>query len=246
MNVWITRTAAATAVVLGLGIGFGVAASAAPIPTPTPSSSATTVSGAVAAELAYLRDEERLAHDLYLAIAELYPGDAAPFTRIAGSEQRHFESVGLLLERYGLADPAAGQRAGSYANAQLSKLYQDLLAKAKGSLADAHAVGITVEKTDIADLEKVLAQDSLPADVTRVMSSLKTGSEHHLAAFTALADGKSVGQRDGTGQRNGYRRAKGNPDSRQGRGQRAGSTTDTDHGQDYGRTGERPADCPIR
>lgn len=238
---WITRTAAAAVAVLGLGIGITAVATAAP-PTPTPVASAG-VDAALADELTYMREEERLARDLYQAISELYPDDATAFSRIATSEQRHFESVGLLLTRYGIADPAANASAGTYADDVLTTLYAELLAKAKGSLADAYGVGVTVEKTDIADLEEILATSGLPADVRQVMSSLLAGSQNHLAAYTALVDGRTVGAANGTGMRNGRRWSDDSTTTgNQGRGAGAGAAD----GRGYGRTAARPADCPLR
>ncbi len=246
---WITRTTATAVVALGLGIGITAVATAAsptPTPTPTPVVSAT-VDAALAKELTYMREEERLARDLYQAIANLYPDNATAFTRIANSEQRHFESVGLLLTRYGIDDPAANSTAGTYADDGLTKLYADLLAKAKESLADAYAVGVTVEKTDIADLEEILESSTLPSDVKQVMSNLLAGSENHLATFTALADGKTVGNADGTGAGNGRRWSDDSTTTGNGNGANAkGSGAGAGNGQGYGRTGERPADCTLR
>lgn len=138
-----------------------------------------------------MREEERLAREVYLKIAELYPEDATAFTRIAASEQRHYEAVGTLLQRYGIDDPAENSSVGKYGFEELTTLYADLTKRAAGSLDEAAAVGIMVEETDIADLNAVLETDGLPADVERVMSNLKTGSEHHLEAFKALAAGET-------------------------------------------------------
>ncbi len=56
--------------------------------------------------LAAMAQEEKLAHDLYVAFGDRY--DAAIFDRIAGSETQHLTIVRALLDRYGLADPTAG------------------------------------------------------------------------------------------------------------------------------------------
>ena len=54
-------------------------------------------------------------------------------------------------------------------------------------LADAAQAGITVEQTDITDLEQMLAATDAE-DVQLVLTSLLDGSRHHLAAFERLAD----------------------------------------------------------
>ncbi|MFZ4487414.1 MAG: DUF2202 domain-containing protein [Candidatus Nanopelagicales bacterium] len=56
------------------------------------------------------------------------------------------------------------------------------------SLKAAGGVGVTIEKMDIADLDRALAANPA-ADISRVLESLRSGSTRHLAAFerTALA-----------------------------------------------------------
>lgn len=253
---------AATIATLSLGLGITAAANATPAPAPEPTTAtATTVDTAVAQQLSYLRDEERLAHDVYLAIAKLYPDNAAPFTRIATSEQRHYESMGLLLTRYGLPDPSAGKAAGSYANPALTQLYATLMTQAKVSLAEAYKVGVAIEQTDIADLKKL--SSTAPADVKQVFANLEAGSNHHLAAFTALRDGKTLGMGNGTGMQNGRgnRGQAAQPSSGTtpvagqgarrggGYGAGAGNTQGVRQGNGPGAgrngTGTRPADCPV-
>lgn len=249
MKTWHKQAIAVSAIVAGLGLGASAAATAAPnqIPTPSPTTTATaTVSADVAKDLAYMREEERLARDTYLAIAKVYPANATQFQRIANSEQRHYDSVGVLLTRYGLSDPSAGKAAGSYAYPTLTELYTTLLAQAKTSLTEAYKVGVAVEQVDIADLNKALAT-TLPVDVKAVFGNLKAGSDNHLAAFSALRDGKAVGIGTGAGMggpqngRGGYgRQASADPSSTPAPGYGAG--------QGYGRNGgqARPADCPLR
>lgn len=204
MKTWKIRTAAAGAVVIGLGLGVAVAASAAPVPTPSPTPSSSTtattsVDAAVAKQLAYVREEERLARDVYTAIAKLYPDNATQFTRIATSEQRHFDAMGVLLSRYGLSDPSNGLAAGTYADPALTDLYAKLMTQAKVSLTEAYKVGVAIEETDIADLKTSLGQN-VPADVKAVYTNLQNGSNSHLAAFTALRDGKTIGVGAGYGR----------------------------------------------
>lgn len=232
MKTWHKQAIAASAIVAGLGLGISAAATAAPlqIPTPIPTTT-TTVSATVAKDLAYMREEERLARDTYLAIAKLYPNNATPFERIAAAEQRHHDAMGILLARYGLSDPSAGKAAGSYADPALTDLYGSLIAQAKTSLTEAYKVGVAVEQVDIADLNKALAA-TLPADVKAAFGNLKAGSDNHLAAFTALRDGKSVGVGTGMGPQNG----------RSGHG--AGPGTGTGYGRSASPT--RSADCPRR
>lgn len=227
MNTWQKRTVAALAVALVGAGGWGAtSAQADPTTAPGPGRRASAPATAVVApadatlkaNLALMRDEERMARDLYRALADTY-GQDTPFARIAVSEQRHFEAVGVLLTRYGLDDPSAGKAAGVYSDSHLQGLYDRLLAQGKESLQEAYKVGVEVETVDIADLEAALTVTTA-ADATRVFTNLKSGSENHLAAFTAYRDGKTP--EPGTMQ--------------QGRGRGMG--------QGMGRSGQ--ADCPLR
>jgi hypothetical protein len=136
--------------------------------------------------LRFVRDEERMALELYTGFAAIYrddPESTAIFDRIANSEQDHFDAVGRMLDKYGVADPAAGMDVGEYDNTPvIQALYDTLWAKGQLSWTDALEVGVEVEETDIEDIGGILAEDN-PADVERVYSHLLSGSYRHLAAF---------------------------------------------------------------
>jgi hypothetical protein len=154
-------------------------------------------------DLAYSRDEERMARDLYTLFGQTY--DAAIFDRIAASEQQHFDAVGALLTTYAVADPATGQPAGSYTNPDVQRLYDQWKVQGLTSVQDAYAVGVALEQTDIADLQGILARNS-DADVQRVFTHLLAASQHHLAAFTsAVNGGTDAAFCNGTGAQQGVR-----------------------------------------
>jgi hypothetical protein len=130
--------------------------------------------------LVAMAQEEKLAHDLYTAFAGKY--DAVVFDRIAVSETRHLTAVRVLLSRYGVADPTAGEAAGQFSDAAVQATYDKLLAKGQAGQAAALQVGVTVEQADIADLTAAL--NGLSAtDVKQVYRRLRMASQHHLAAF---------------------------------------------------------------
>jgi hypothetical protein len=153
---------------------------------PTASLPASTqISDATAQELLYMAEEEKLAHDLYVALGEQY--DARQFDNIARAETKHLDAVRVLLDRYDLDDPTLSMSPGEYDNDDLQALYDELLASGSSSLADAAEAGITVETTDIADLTAAIESTDAP-DVVQVLSSLRDGSQKHLAAFERLAE----------------------------------------------------------
>jgi len=127
-----------------------------------------------------MREEEKLAHDLYMAWADLYGIPA--FTKIARSENMHMQAMLTLLEAYGLPDPAAGKAPGEFSDPTLQALYDDLLARASESPVEALRAAALVEETDILDLQERLAQTD-EADITRAYQNLLQASGMHLRAF---------------------------------------------------------------
>lgn len=138
-----------------------------------------------AASLLFMREEEKLARDVYLTLGGLYP--IPVFQNIAQSETQHMAAVAQLLSAYGLPDPAQGQGVGAFANPELARLYQELVAQGRTSLEAALRVGAYIEELDIQDLRARLAQTQRP-DIQAVYQNLLQGSWNHLRAFaTQLA-----------------------------------------------------------
>ena len=142
---------------------------------------AADLTDAEADSLRFMREEEKLARDVYSALYDVY-GDA-PFTNIARSEQRHMDSVLTLIELYGIPDPALAEP-GQFTNPELQGLYDFLIAQGMQSRAAAFQVGILVEETDIADLDEALEATN-KADLVRLFTNLRRGSVNHLAAFSS-------------------------------------------------------------
>jgi len=132
------------------------------------------------ADLLYMREEEKLAHDVYEFLYEQW--GLPVFNNIASSESTHTASVLVLLTRYGTADPAAGLAAGQFNNADLQKLYDTLIQQGGLSLADALKVGAAIEEIDILDLQDTIA-NTAQADIRLVYENLLAGSANHLRAF---------------------------------------------------------------
>ena len=139
---------------------------------------ASELSSDEAAALLFMREEEKLARDVYTA---LYATWKLPtFQNIASSEQTHMDQIGLLLTRYNLPDPA--KTAGVFTDANLQALYTKLVAQGNLSIADALKVGGAIEEIDIKDLQTRLAQTD-NADIQQVYNSLMSASYNHLNAF---------------------------------------------------------------
>ncbi len=140
---------------------------------------ASDLSDVEAASLLYMREEEKLARDVYNALYAVW--GQPTFQNIASSEQAHMDEIKLLLDRYGLSDPALAP--GQFTDASLQTLYNQLVAQGSTSLADALKVGAVIEEIDILDLQTRVAQTD-NADIQLVFNNLMNGSYNHLKAFT--------------------------------------------------------------
>ncbi len=140
-----------------------------------------TLSDDEKAALIYLREEEKLARDVYTVLGTKW--EKRIFDNIAGAEQRHMDLVKALLDRYEIEDPVTDDAAGVFTNPGLGKLYTALVASGEASLEQALLAGATIEDKDIFDLY-ALIESSDNADVKLVANNLVKGSRNHLRAFS--------------------------------------------------------------
>lgn len=129
--------------------------------------------------LRYLIEEEKLAHDVYVVLHDMY--GATVFGNILNSEQTHQDRVLALLQPRNIADPRSLEP-GVFVNPELQTLHDTLIAQGKQGVASAYAVGVAIEEKDIADITKQLAT-ATDADVVAALEALRSGSENHLRAF---------------------------------------------------------------
>jgi hypothetical protein len=130
--------------------------------------------------LIHMREEEKLARDVYMAFNELWGHWV--FANITRSEQRHMETIGNLLAKYQIQDPIADDTPGVFADPDLQALYNQLWEAGKASVTEALRVGATIEELDISDLRQalILADNE---DIKTVYQNLMKGSRNHLRAF---------------------------------------------------------------
>ncbi len=144
---------------------------------PTQASNSKTT----ADDLAYIIEEEKLAHDVYQAMYEKW--GIRIFNNIQNSETTHQNMVFAVMESRSLADPRQSEL-GKFTDRDLQKLYDTLIAQGNQSQAEAYKVGVIIEETDIADLKKILGNlDAKDGDIKAVLENLLNGSENHLRAF---------------------------------------------------------------
>jgi hypothetical protein len=147
------------------------------------------LSDAEAEGILYMREEEKLARDVYLTLYDRWQMQV--FSNIASSESTHMEAVKTLIDRYELDDPVAGRGVGEFTNEELQALYDQLVEQGSRSLVDALEVGAAIEEIDILDLEQYVAQTG-KADILSVYDNLTRGSRNHLRAFVSSLERQGV------------------------------------------------------
>ncbi len=111
--------------------------------------------------LTFMREEEKLARDVYMTLQQQYP-DAAVFSNIGdNSEQTHTDIVRDMLEQYGLPDPnpeannlpaSIGVFTGGDYGWYFTEKFDQLVAWGSQSLLDALYVGAFIEELDMLDI----------------------------------------------------------------------------------------------
>jgi hypothetical protein len=189
--------AAAAVAVVGIGaVAYGatiepasIAAASAPVVAAVPAADAVPVAATAdelsessADSLVFMREEEKLARDVHLTLADVW--GVQVFANIAQAEQTHMDSVLGLLDTYEIADPVVDDSIGVLVDPEIQRMYDDLVGQGSESVEAAFKVGVLIEEVDIGDLA-FYVEEVVPADVAMVYERLLSGSENHLRAFTS-------------------------------------------------------------
>ena len=138
-----------------------------------------TLSNDVIEDLQFLKEEEKLARDVYLYAYAKY--GLSIFDNISQSEQKHIDAVGTLLTQYNITDLSLAA-AGEFSNATLQTLYDNLTAQVDISVEKALFVGATIEDLDISDIDNMIANTDA-TDILNVYEKLTCGSKNHIRGF---------------------------------------------------------------
>jgi len=130
------------------------------------------------AELIAAYEEERMAHDLYIAAAARW--NLPVFAHIAAAEVRHASAVQQLAATVEATVPTAAT--GVYSTPEIQSMYDQLLVLIEGSESGALQAGALVEETDIMDLRSLKTR-ATDATTVAVLSNLERASFNHLNAF---------------------------------------------------------------
>lgn len=177
---------------------------------------ATTAASAAAPEslnddqkyaLAFMWHEEKLAHDLYLALNDVNP--AMQLSNIANkSEITHVAMVEALVKTYDInitnledytvaysEDELRALAPGTFAIPEIQKRYDTLYVQGVESLAASLETGCKVEVIDVEDLNGAIATAAGHQDIIDTFELLRSQSYNHYWAFDGAL--KNLGVVDG-------------------------------------------------
>ena len=141
------------------------------------------------AGLMWMREEEQLAHDVYVVLGELW--NLRIFDNISGAETAHIDAVSGLLDLYGLDDPAAGNDAGHLHRSRTPAS----LRPARGgrqSIAGGGAGGRRVHRGARHRRPRRTFRGHGHPEISAVYANLERGSRNHLRAFFSQLDSRGV------------------------------------------------------
>ena len=142
--------------------------------------SANELSNSEKEGIVLMREEEKLAHDVYRFLYEKW--GLPIFSNISQSETRHFNAMAYLIENFNLTDPAF-KDSGKFQNKELQFLYDSLTVRGSESVINALQIGAFIEEVDIQDLQQLIEKTENET-ILLVYQNLLRASGNHLRAFT--------------------------------------------------------------
>lgn len=157
------------------------------------------------AHLVFMREEEKLAHDVYATLSDAYP-EATVFANILLSEATHTDTIADKLAQFDIDDPSSsddgiGEFSGEEYGWYFEEKYTALVDMGSESLLAALYVGALIEELDMYDIvacPKVIVStdnDIVEGEcgmeytdkksLVTTYSSLLEGSKDHLRAYVS-------------------------------------------------------------
>jgi len=146
------------------------------------------LSDAESHDLLWVREEEKLARDVYIVMEDLY--GLTVFANIQLSEQTHMDAMLGLLNTYGLEDPVGDNGVGEFSDHHLQDLHDGLIAEGEQSMVDALLVGLAIEEIDMIDLVDAMERSD-HEDIIHNYDNLCEGSKNHLRAFVGVYESQT-------------------------------------------------------
>lgn len=185
-----------SALIGALTITGATAASAAPQygkqrDTSNTVSTTSSITAEEYADLQFMREEEKLARDVYLTLDEYWGTQTSVFANIAVSEEQHTSTVNFLLDKYDVDDPVISNEIGVFTNPELQTLYDTLVERGIASFIDALYVGALIEEKDMQDILAAIERSDERA-IILAYSNLLDGSKSHLRAFVSVIEDQDL------------------------------------------------------
>ena len=171
----------------------------------SPNQTGTGLDKVEASHLTFMREEEKLARDVYLTLAGMYPNQPTFNTIATTSEQTHADTMRDKLAQFNLPDPnpatndlpdSIGIFTGAEWGWYFTEKFGALTDQARKSELDALYVGALIEELDMHDIAlcpDVMVERGYPepcglqyTDAPALINSYNSlidGSENHLRAF---------------------------------------------------------------
>ena len=148
------------------------------------STSPGALTGSEQEDILFMQEEEKLARDVYQNLYDQW--NLPVFANIGAAEQTHIDSVGVLVDRYGLSSLMT-ETPGVFTDPTLQALYDDLVTEGSASTSAALRVGALIEEVDIEDLDNAITRTD-KEDIILVYENLMRGSRNHLRSFIQNLD----------------------------------------------------------
>lgn len=177
----------AATLVSSLALGTSAFAAGGPKSTSTARSTTTALTSTETSDLQYMREEEKLARDVYLTMHAQWGNQSNVFSNIAESEESHTSTVNYLLDKFNVDDPVINDTIGVFTNQELQALYNELVEKGNQSFIDALYVGALIEEKDMHDILAAI-EDTDERAIILAYSNLLDGSKSHLRAFVNVIE----------------------------------------------------------
>ena len=130
------------------------------------------------ASLLKMKEEEKLARDVYAALYQKW--GSTIFSNITAAESNHLNAIVLILTTYG-GDTSISEP-GIFTNPEVQALYTKLVTDGSAAIEEAYKTGALIEEMDINDLNLSL-NSATNTNVNMVFENLLKGSRNHLRAF---------------------------------------------------------------
>jgi len=145
--------------------------------------SVTSLTSFEVASLKFMREEEKLARDVYLSLYNVW--GIPIFLNIANSEQTHTSVLKNLIEKYQVDDPVRTEELGVFTDPLFTQLYHDLVELGSKDYESALMVGAEIEELDINDINEQLLFIN-KRDITNSYNNLLKDSRNHIRSFYRL------------------------------------------------------------